>query len=298
MSGYTKLAKFMTQKHHPILRKFQHLATRDLLYLQAELCELDFKHDTIAKKDALETDERQYYGRDWQYLESSNQRGFGGEQWAVALATRAKLREYYAALSQYSQIASIPEPSPSERTILHDWIGSPAMGGGCGFLGRDLGGYEQLSVYEDLHQSDLAILSDAHGEDDLFTRFVTGPLLTLYHWILKRRRNPLAIDPENPPVGDNRSNLHHYDDRRIEMVTNILGTVFSSFAPLLSIVVLSFVSNAKARLGLVCAFTILFTCCLAVATKARRVEIFAASAAFASVQVVFIGSSNSNSIVL
>lgn len=94
MSGYTKLATFMTEKHHPILKKYQHLATRDLLYLQAELCDLDFKFNSIAKKDALEADERQYYDRDWLHLQSSNQRGFGGEQWSVALATRAKLREY------------------------------------------------------------------------------------------------------------------------------------------------------------------------------------------------------------
>ncbi|KAF8857202.1 hypothetical protein BDZ45DRAFT_674863 [Acephala macrosclerotiorum] len=283
----------MTQKHRPILKKYQHLATRDLLYLQAELCELDFKFNSIAKKDALEADERQYYDRDWLHLETSHERGFGGEQWAVALATRAKLREYYTAISQYSQISSIPEPNPSERTLLHDWIRSTVMGGGCGFLGRDLGGFDQPSVYEEMHQGDLAILSDSHGEDDLFTKFVTGPLLTIYHWCGLGRRTPLPRDPENPPVGDNRSNLHHYDDRRIQMITNVLGTMFSSFAPLLSIVVLSFVSSSKARLGLVCAFTILFSCCLAVATKARRVEIFAASAAFASVQVVFIGSPNS-----
>lgn len=90
---------------------------------------------------------------------------------------------------------------------------------------------------------------------------------------------PLPIDPTSPPVGENQSNLHHYSDRQVEAVTNLLGTVFSSIAPLVSIVVLSFVSNPKARLGLVCAFTILFTVCLAVATKARRVEIFAATAA-------------------
>lgn len=175
------------------------------------------------------------------------------------------------------------------------------MGGGCGFIGRDLGGFEQPSVYGEAHQMDLAILSDIHGEDDLFTKFVTGPLLTLYHLVQRHRKvsscvasyvvlyrqvkltmkfkEPLPIDPENPPVGDNRSNLHHYDDHSIEMVTNVLGTMFSSFAPLLSIIVLSFVSDSNARLGLVCAFTVIFSACLAVATKARRVEIFAASAA-------------------
>jgi hypothetical protein len=92
------------------------------------------------------------------------------------------------ALSQYSQIASMPQPNSLERALLHEWISSPAMGGGCGFLGRDLGGHEQPSVYDAVHQMDLAILSDAHGEDDLFTKFLTGPLLTLYHSILRHRR--------------------------------------------------------------------------------------------------------------
>jgi len=153
--------------------------------------------------------------------------------------------------------------------------------------------FQQPSVYAAENQDDLAILSDSHGEDDQFTKFITGPVLTLYHWLRSGSRAPLPIDPTSPPVGENQSNLHHYSDRQVEAVTNLLGTVFSSIAPLVSIVVLSFVSNAEARLGLVCAFTILFTVCLAVATKARRVEIFAATAAFASVQVVFIGTSNS-----
>jgi hypothetical protein len=80
-------------------------------------------------------------------------------------------------------------------------------------------------------------------------------------------------------VADNRSNLHYYDNREIATVTNILGTLFSSLAPLVSIIVLSFVSNARVRLGLVCVFTFVFASCLAIAAKARRVEVFAATAA-------------------
>jgi hypothetical protein len=99
MSGYTKLATFMTQQHHPILKKHQSLAVRDLLYLQAELCDLEFKYNSIAKKDCLEKDERQYYDRDWLHLATSKGRDFGGEQWALAIAIREKLREYCMSLS-------------------------------------------------------------------------------------------------------------------------------------------------------------------------------------------------------
>jgi hypothetical protein len=87
-----------------------------------------------------------------------------------------------AAISQYSQIASIREPKQSERTMLHEWITSSSLGGSCGFLGRDLCGFGQPAVYEAAHQKDLAILSDSHGEDDLFTKFINGPLLKSYHW--------------------------------------------------------------------------------------------------------------------
>jgi len=87
-----------------------------------------------------------------------------------------------AAVSQYSQIACLREPKESERSMLHEWITSSALGGACGFLGRDLGGFQQPSVYEAVHQKDLAILSDNHGEGDLFTKFVHGPLLKFYHW--------------------------------------------------------------------------------------------------------------------
>jgi hypothetical protein len=72
--------------------------------------------------------------------------------------------------------------------MLHTWIDSAGLGGGCGFLGRDLGGFEQPSVYEKLHQDDLAILADSHGEDDIFTRFVKGPLLTAFHWAWKYKK--------------------------------------------------------------------------------------------------------------
>lgn len=86
-----------------------------------------------------------------------------------------------AAVSQYAQIASLREPKQSERSTLHEWITS-TRGGACGFLGRDLGGFQQPSVYEAVNQKDLGILADSHGEDDLFTKFINGPLLKCYHW--------------------------------------------------------------------------------------------------------------------
>jgi hypothetical protein len=48
---------------------------------------------------------------------------------------------------------------------------------------------------------------------------------------------------------------------------------------MISIVVLYVINSMRIRLGLVCVFTLIFSFVLALATKARRVEIFAATAA-------------------
>jgi hypothetical protein len=92
-------------------------------------------------------------------------------------------------------------------------------------------------------------------------------------------KKPLPVDVESAPTGNNKSILYHYDTKQVHVATNVFGTILSSIAPLTSIIALSFVTDSRARLGLICTFTLLFSSCLAVATKARRVEIFAATAA-------------------
>jgi len=94
MAGYSKLSRFMTEKHHPILRKYQSVAMRDLLYLQAELCHLEHCYEKQAQMDASETTERNRYNRDWFSLSTSARRDFGGKQWELAIQLREKLREY------------------------------------------------------------------------------------------------------------------------------------------------------------------------------------------------------------
>ena len=65
----------------------------------------------------------------------------------------------------------------------------------------------------------------------------------------------------------------------------------SSLIPTLSILVLYFVKRQLVRLGLLIVFTTTFSLTLAWFTEARKVEIFSAVAAFAAVEVVFIGTS-------
>jgi len=60
--------------------------------------------------------------------------------------------------------------------------------------------------------------------------------------------------------------------------------------PILSIVALYFIKTEGGRIGAMAGFTILFALVLATCTNAGRLEIAASTAAFAAVEVVFIGS--------
>lgn len=62
----------------------------------------------------------------------------------------------------------------------------------------------------------------------------------------------------------------------------------ASFLILGAIYLLRFVDETGAQLGLIAMFTILFAASVAGLTSARRTEIFAATAAYAAVLVVFV----------
>lgn len=84
----------MSEDQAPTLRKYRELAVRDLLFLQAELRDLEYRYSIAVQNDAEQTDERQIHHRHWVYCKSSPSRGCKGEQLAIALEIRSKLREY------------------------------------------------------------------------------------------------------------------------------------------------------------------------------------------------------------
>lgn len=92
--GYVKLAKFMVKHHHVILKEYRELAVRDLLYLQAEICDLQYDLAKQGIIDANTNGDSEVYDRDWWHLQSAQMRGLEGKQWALILQVREKIREY------------------------------------------------------------------------------------------------------------------------------------------------------------------------------------------------------------
>lgn len=88
------------------------------------------------------------------------------------------------------------------------------------------------------------------------------------------------------------NNLRVYDDKKITVAADVLAAVISSLLPTVMILVLFFVHDMLWRLGLLIIFTAIFSASITVFTNAKKIEVYSATAAFAAVEVVFIGSTS------
>ena len=96
MEGYPKVA--ILQGRNPELgmyRRFATLNARNLLYLQAEIVNLEDQLKEYTMED-INSDEpgKELFSRNWYYLSRPNESGVHNSQWHIALKIREKLKEY------------------------------------------------------------------------------------------------------------------------------------------------------------------------------------------------------------
>ena len=70
-----------------------------------------------------------------------------------------------------------------------------------------------------------------------------------------------------------------YKHIRLLRIADVLSTITSSALPIASIIALNFIDRMIIRLVAIALFTMTFSLILTIVTNARRVEIFAATAA-------------------
>ena len=73
--------------------------------------------------------------------------------------------------------------------------------------------------------------------------------------------------------------VYQYSKGTYSAANKIIGAMSSVIMPMASIITLYAIHNPNVRLGLVCVFALVFCFLLSLLTKARRIEIFAATAA-------------------
>ncbi len=131
-------------------------------------------------------------------------------------------------------------------------------------LGRD------NDIWEDpILQADL-VAADQSKDEDLLTVWIAANLVAPFHQLIGRH----FVHPSDDSAG-----LYNYSDRGITKISSLIATVMSSVLPVAGVIVLYFVRNTLARIGIIAGMTALFSSSLALLTSAKKSEIFAATAA-------------------
>ena len=131
----------------------------------------------------------------------------------------------------------------------------------------------EASIWSGQNTGDLVALSGRPGERDLFANWMANTFITAFHrfvgrWIFPQYQN------------DEETGFTEYNDAKIMAFLTTVVTLLSSMVPVTSTIVLYAVKGMRLRLAMIALFMILFSFILAIFTSARRVEIFAATAAY------------------
>ncbi|KAK0666737.1 hypothetical protein QBC41DRAFT_397568 [Cercophora samala] len=275
--GYARLAALLArQDEYAIFRRFKHLNYLSLLYQQAEIIFLQEHLEKVAARDRTHScPMRQFFDRDWFTLAHTADPE-AGRQWATMQLIQLKLAKYNKALLTQVSLAKIDGPNFHDLTFLREWIGR-AENGNYPIKGPD------QRAWDPEFESDLVAIYPRVPLDRL-SRWVNDIIFPQYHRFFGAK----IKDPEDA-TKNLGTGIYAYSESHLQIVIETVVTVVAALLPVLSIVVLYFLGdNNKFKFMALVIFSAVFALALAIMTKAKRVEVFAATAAFAAVNVVFL----------
>ncbi|KAK7910834.1 hypothetical protein PG985_013315 [Apiospora marii] len=243
--------------------------------MEAEIAELEVRLNKYDEDDRTKHDEATIdsYG-DWETFvklaEEKDQQGKHvhtriQKRMDLSFLIREKLEKYHDALARHQTLLNMPRAAPTTiRGMKTRFLGqghTPQLWGGSAHRFDDV--------------DDLVALKVLANQDRL-SKFV----LDYCGWMFEeRQRHGTSVV---------------ISERSLDKATTVLSSVLSAVVLYGSIVSLYFVQNPYALLGMVGGWTVLFAVCVGMLTNAKRDQIFAATAAFAAVLVVFVGESLDN----
>ncbi|KAL4951070.1 hypothetical protein BDW69DRAFT_196737 [Aspergillus filifer] len=270
--SYDSLASLMaSDKGLSIFRSFKRLNAKNLSYYQAEIVNAEAQLQELIDEDRDSNDVyREKYHASVRHLKEWEEDP-PAPQWKKFLELRALLEKYNTALLQHAEILRLKEPHVNDREVLRAWLDERSY-----WLNGEE--HDQWFGKREQNTEDLITLAGRYENVDPFTKWWIQTVIPAYHARFGYRDS--VPDPEMGTV--------YYDDEKIKRWTRFVSTIVSSVIPATSMIALYLVKNMIVRLVLIIIYNIAFSVILGFLTKARRVEVFAASTAFAAVQVAFI----------
>jgi hypothetical protein len=218
--GFGSIADFITRdedRSTAVYRSFDKLATRNLLYFQSQLAELEevqMKYDiedrVLADEFASEGRKKNIRIRDWAIFHEASVRAYAtpatasspdtdddawfDHRWKtrmdLAMEIRKVLKEYREALIQEMTLSRLPAPNRKTMDALshffHNRGRNPTLSGASECL------YQSDMSSRDIRASDYIALKQS--SDDFLTR-----LLERYCWRFFRTRPPIMSPPPTIP---------------------------------------------------------------------------------------------------
>ncbi|KAL2845647.1 hypothetical protein BJY01DRAFT_234862 [Aspergillus pseudoustus] len=284
MHGYDRLASLMaSDKGLSIFRSFKKLNAKNLLYLQAEIVNVETELEGLIEADLTSNDNvREQFSTSVYYLKEGLDQG-QSEQWEKVLQLRELLDKYNSAALQYAQILRLKSPHATDRDVFKTWLAENTFCSTVTEMDQWFGNCEEDDDDEDGYvnenERDLVTLCGRYENVDSLTRWMFRVGIPWFHQLVGYRSTK-AKDIEAGAV--------YYDDEKIIRATRVTSTITSSVIPASSMLVLYLVDHMIWRLAIIVFYNVGFSIILGLLAKARRVEVFAASTAFAAVQVAFI----------
>ncbi|MCJ1250627.1 hypothetical protein MMC30_007855 [Trapelia coarctata] len=179
MEGYEKLANLVSaHRGINVYRQFAALHGKSLLYMQAELTQLEAQLSDVLREDcalARAGDvEKEPFPFSWSALKASTGKAGDDLQYRLVMEIRAALDKYYVALLQQAAISRLDSASTSDHKFLQAWLDHPD-GGKLFLRGRE------ANPWRDEHFKDLVCLSGRRGEDNLLTQILIKRAIPWFH---------------------------------------------------------------------------------------------------------------------
>ncbi|KAK3380610.1 hypothetical protein B0T24DRAFT_197557 [Lasiosphaeria ovina] len=163
----------------------------------------------------------------------------------------------------------------SQLKSLKSWLDDSE--GGNSFLTN----YE-TATWEDDDLHSYVCLEPPSAKGDPFTKWLLNSAVRAFDRVLGRYIGcGVVVDDQ---TGD-----RSYSSDGVNRASNIIAAAVASALPVLAIYVLNGISSVERRIGATAGFTVAFAVLMGYFSSATRAEMIAATATFAAIEVVFIG---------
>ena len=257
-----------------IYRRFSNLASRNLACLQSELVALEAEIAALDEADLINARDtpngwmdRDLSARCWEVMERDAKdpsNDLAVLRMSLVRRLRALMAEYQDALLRQSRVLELEKPAARSKGAFKEWFAR----------NRPLVGHSYDLLDSQAAQRDLVALRTSPDQDRLtaFLQDHAGFFFT------SKKRDDYTWE-----------GITYFPETAIHVIVSVVSVLITAMLLVGAIVALYYARSPGLKLGLVALFTTVFAAGIGLLTNARKAELYAATAAYAAVLVVYVG---------